>query len=137
MYDAIASYKEGFLYFSLSALFTAVILRVIIALTGRYYRFTTGNADVFVHVSILHSYVERYVHQTFPSQNPTVKICLNRDTEITIVLDLLRQIEDIQIFEKVEKDLSGLFSCYLGYQKPVFLEIIYLRNIKCIKPCCI
>ncbi len=137
MYDAIAAYKEIFLYFSLSALFTAAALRVIIALIGRYYRFTTGNADVFVHVSILHSYVEYYAHQAFPSQNPTIKICLNRDNEITIVFALLKQVEDVQIFEQIEKDLSGLFSFYLGHQKPLFLEITYLRNLKCIKSCCI
>ncbi|VHO03869.1 hypothetical protein [Candidatus Rhabdochlamydia sp. T3358] len=129
MYDAIAAYKEVFLYFSLSALFTGVVLRVIIALIGRYYRFTAGNADVFVHISILRSYVEHYVHQSFPSQNPTIKICLNRYNEITIVLDLLKQVEDTLIFEEIEKDLSDLFSCYLGHQKPLFLEIIYLRNL--------
>lgn len=128
MYDAIAAYKEVFLYFSLSFLFTAVALRVVTALIGRYYRFTAGNANVFVHISILHSYVEYYVHQAFPSQNPTIKICLNRDNEITIVLDLLKRIEDTQTFEQVKKDLSDLFSFYLGHQKPLFLEITYLRD---------
>lgn len=136
MYDTITAYKEVFLYFSLSALFIGVTLRVIMALVGRYYKFTTGNADVFVHISILRSYVEYYLHQAFPSQNPTIKICLNRDNEITIVLNLFKQVDDIQIFEQVEKDLSDLFSCYLGHQKPLFLEITYLRNLKCIKSCC-
>ena len=125
MYDAIAAYKEVFLYFSLSILFAAVALRVIIALIGRYYRFKAGNADVFVHVSILHSYVEYYMHQLFPLRNPIIKICLNRYNEITIVLDLLKQIEETQIFEQIEKDLSDLFSCYLGHQRTLFLEIIY------------
>lgn len=125
MYDAIAIYKEVFFYFSLSILFTAVALRVIIVLIGRYYRFTSGNADVFVHVSILRSYVEYYMRQVVLLQNPTIKICLNRYNEITIVLDLLKPIEDTQIFEQIEKDLSDLFSCYLGHQKPLFLEIIY------------
>lgn len=128
MYDAIAAYKELFLYFSLSILFTAVVLRTIVALMGRYYRFTAGDADIFVHVSILHSYVNYYMHQVFPLQNPKVKICLDRSNEITIVLDLLKQIEGTQNFDKIEKDLSDLFSCYLGYRKSLFLEIIYLRN---------
>jgi hypothetical protein len=125
LYDAIAAYKEVFFYFSLSILFTTVALRVVITLIGRYYRFTVGNADVFVHLSILHRYVEYYMHQVFPLQNPTIKICLNRYNEITIVLDLLKQIKEIQIFEQIEKDLSDLFSSYLGHQGTLFLEIIY------------
>lgn len=128
MYDAIATYKEVFLYFSLSTLFAGTALGVIISLVSRYYRFTAGNADVFVHMSILHSYVACYIHQVFPSQNPTIKICLNRHNEITIVLDLLKRINNTQVFEQIEKDLLDLFSCYLGHQKPLFLEITYLRK---------
>jgi len=128
LYDAIVAYKEVFLYFSLSALLAGSALGIIISLVGRYYRFTTGNAGVFVHMSILRSYVECYVHRAFPSQNPTIKICLNRHNEITIVLNLLKRINNIQVFEQVEKDLLDLFSCYLGHQKPLFLEIIYLRK---------
>jgi hypothetical protein len=125
LYNAIVTYKEVFLYFSLSALFAGAALGIIISLIGRYYRFTAGKADVFVHMSILCSYVECYFYQAFPFQNPTIKICLNRHKEITVVLDLLKRMEDTQIFEQIEKDLSDLFSCYLGYQRPLFLEIIY------------
>jgi hypothetical protein len=129
LYDTIATYKEVLLYFSLSALFSGMTLGIIISLAGRYYRFTTGNTNVFVHTSILRSYVECYVHQVFPSQNPTIKICLNRHNEITIVLDLLKRINNTQVFEQVEKDLLDLFSCYLGHQKLLFLEITYLRKL--------
>ncbi|KAG6558794.1 hypothetical protein RHABOEDO_000605 [Candidatus Rhabdochlamydia oedothoracis] len=129
MYYAIAVYKEMFLCFSLSTLFAGLVLGIIISLGGCYYRFTTGNADVFVHMSILRNYVECYAHQAFPSQNLTIKVCLNRYNEITVVLDLLKQVDDTQVFEQAEKDLSALFSCYLGHQKPLFLEITYLRNL--------
>lgn len=125
MYDAIAAHKEMLLYFSLSILFVGLVLGMIISLGGRYYRFTTGGAEVFVHASILRSYVEYYAYQAFPSQSPAIKVCLNRYHEIIVVIDLLKQIDDIQIFEQVERDLSELFSCYLGYRGTLFLEIIY------------
>lgn len=129
MYDAIAAYKEVFLYLSLSTLFAGGILGVIISLFGRYYRFTIGSANVFVHISILYSYVECYAHQAFPSQHPTIKVCLSRYNKITVILNLFKRVDGIQVFEQVKKDLANIFSCYLGHQKPLFLVITYLRKL--------
>lgn len=125
MYDAIAAYKDIFLYFSLSILAIGIGLGISITLVSRYYRFIAGKANIFVHRSILQTYVEYYSRQAFPLQKPIIKICLNRHNQITIILGLLKPIENYEAFEQIEKDLSDLFSCYLGYQKPLFLEITY------------
>ncbi len=125
MYDAIAAYKDIFLYFSLSILAIGIGLGIGIALLHRYYRFVTGKANIFVHRAILQTYVEHYSHQAFPSEKPTVKICLNRRNQITIILGLLKPIDNYEVFKQIEKNLSDLFSYYLGYQNPLFLEITY------------
>lgn len=125
LYDAIAANKEVFLYFSLSILAMGTGLGVVATLIRRYYRFTTGNADVFVHLSILYSYVEHYSRQAFPLQKPAIKICLNKYNQITIVFGSVKPLENDQVFEQIKKDLSALLSSYLGYHKPLFLEIIY------------
>lgn len=125
MYDAIAAYQEVFLYFSVSILAVGIGLGGIVTLAKRHYRFTMGNADIFVHKAVLQAYVEHYSHQTFPFQKTTVKIRLNRRNQIAITLDLLKQINGLQDLEQIEKDLTELFFCRLGYQKPLFLEITY------------
>ena len=125
MHDAIAAYKEIFLYSSLSVLAVGIGLGIMVTLPRRYYRFTTDSVGVFVHASILQTYVEHYSYQAFPLQNPVVKIYLNRHNQITIILDLFKKIDNHQIFEQIEEDLTELLSCYLGYRKPLFLEITY------------
>lgn len=123
MYDAIAAYQEVFLYFSLSLLAIGCALGIIVALVCHYYRFSTGNANVFVHTAILEAYTKQYSYQAFPMQKPKVKVYVNRRNQITIALSLLKCAS--QDFERIEKDLSELFSFCLGYQKPLFLEIAY------------
>lgn len=125
MYDAIAAYKDVFLYLSLSVLAICMGLGISITLVHRYYRFILGKGNVFIRRSILQTYVEHYSYQAFPLEKPAIKIFLNRHNQITVVLGVLKSIDNYEVFEQIEKDLSDLFSCYLGYQKPLFLEIIY------------
>lgn len=123
MYDAIAAYQEVFLYFSLSVLALGAGLGIIATLVCHHYRFSTGNANVFVHTAILEAYAKQYSYRAFPMQKPEVKVYINRRNQITIAFGLLRH--PSQDFEQIEKDLSELFSFCLGYQKPLFLEIAY------------
>jgi hypothetical protein len=92
----------------------------------RYYRVRMKFDKADVDEAVIHKYVEKYWQEIFPGQKFTTGVLLypNRKIEVIAEIPDMPEEEQIELLEKVEIELGGIFARNLKYDRDFDLTVI-------------
>lgn len=98
---------------------------------GSYYTVVMGRESVDIDPSIIKGYVSDYLKKTFPDEDLNLEVSISRRQSVELyVQSSSLQFEEHQLFlEKIELDLSDLFSKHLGYFKKFSFTVLLKDSI--------
>lgn len=105
--------------------FSAVLFGLLYWLNRRrYFQIRLDQCEALVNESIIKEYVVQYWKQRFPDQKPKLQIVIHPSQMIEIITTLPQGENEMVKLEKIEGELSSLFSRKFGYKKSLTLTVM-------------
>ncbi len=90
----------------------------------RYFHLELEHCEALVNEGIIKDYVTEYWKQMFPGQKPKLQVVIHPSELIEVITTLPTNLEEMQSLNKIEKELTTLFSKKFGYKKKLTLTVV-------------
>ncbi|MGA8165317.1 MAG: hypothetical protein WB791_09925 [Waddliaceae bacterium] len=109
--------------FLLTVIGSAIVLNILLSTRHRHYRIRSGKHTITINESLIQQYLDSYWKELFPEHEiPNTLVMKHNGVHITADFPYLPPSQQQPFLEKIEKDLSRIFTTMMGYDKEIFLD---------------
>jgi hypothetical protein len=126
--DSVMIFLFGF---ALMVIGVAIVVNVLLGFKHHYYEIRSKNHAMYIDESLFQDYLNTYWKHLFPNQDIPNRVTIKRN-KVHVIADLppIPLNEQKAIIQRVESDLSDIFTRLIGYRNEYIISISFQKEAK-------